>query len=330
MILSTPITGRQDRSARFEGHADPDTPPLLHPGPLDAVWFQVTGTACNLRCRHCFISCGPTNRTFDLLSLEEVERRLEESARLGVREYYFTGGEPFLHPDIVEILTRAIARGPATVLTNGTLLKPPPVAALAAAAAGSRFSLEFRVSIDGFDRSTHDALRGEGTFERALAGVELLLAHGFLPIVTAVRTWPPAEEPETYRAFVRMLQGRGYRNPRIKLMPIFRIGAEAARAGGYAAEERVTTRMVEGYDPDLLLCSSARVVTGRGIWVCPILLDAPDGNLGDDLAGAAARPFRLVHAACTTCWMHGAVCANPGAAVPEAGVAVGVPAPGAA
>ena len=64
----------------------------------------------------------------------------------------------------------------------------------------------------------------------------------------------------------------------------------------------------------------ARVVTDRGIWVCPILLDAPDGGLGDDLAAAAARPFRLSHGACTTCWMHGAVCANPGAAVPEAGM----------
>ncbi len=321
MILSTPITRREDRGARFEGHADPEAPPLLHPGPLDALWFQVTGTVCNLRCGHCFISCGPANRAFDLLSLDEVDRRLEESVGLGVREYYFTGGEPFLHPGIVEILTRALSCGPTTVLTNGTLLKPRQVAVLAEAAAESRFSLEFRVSIDGFDRATHDALRGEGTFERALVGLELLLAHGFLPIVTAVRTWTLGEEPEVYRDFVTMLKSRGYRNPRIKLLPVFRIGAEAVRAGGYVADERVTTKMVEGYDPDLLLCSSARVVTDRGIWICPILLDAPDGNLGDDLAAAAARPFRLGHATCTTCWMHGAVCANPGAAIPETGLA---------
>ena len=276
---------------------------------------------CNIRCGHCFIACGPTNRAFGFLSVDEIDRRLEESVALGVREYYFTGGEPFLHPDIVEILTRALARGPTTVLTNGTLLQPHHAEPLAEAAAQSRFSLEFRLSIDGFDRATHDALRGEGTFERALDGLELLLAHGFLPIVTAVRTWLPGDEPEAYRAFVAMLRARGYRNPRIKLLPIFRIGAEAERAGGYAADERVTTRMVAGYDPDLLLCSSARVVTDRGIWVCPILLDAPDGKLGDDLAAAAARPFRLGHAACTTCWMHGAVCANPGAAIPEAGLA---------
>jgi hypothetical protein len=158
-------------------------------------------------------------------------------------------------------------------------------------------------------------------FDRVLAGLELLLAHGLLPIVTAVRTWAPGEEPEVYRALVAMLRARGYRNPRVKLLPVFRMGAEAERAGGYAADERITTRMVEGYDPDLLLCSSARVVTDRGVWVCPILLEAPEGNLGEDLTAAAARPFRLGHAACTTCWMHGAVCANPGAVTPEAGFA---------
>ncbi|MGH7550416.1 MAG: radical SAM protein, partial [Gemmatimonadota bacterium] len=107
--MSTPITSIEDRAARFADHPDPDASPVLHPGPLDALWFQVTGTVCNIRCAHCFISCSPTNRSFDYLSLDDVERRLEESLELGVREYYFTGGEPFLHPDIVEILERALA-----------------------------------------------------------------------------------------------------------------------------------------------------------------------------------------------------------------------------
>lgn len=324
MDMATPITaldtGLEDRAARFADHPDPEAAPVLHPGHLDGLWFQVTGTVCNIRCAHCFISCGPTNRSFDFLSVDEVERRLEESVRLGVREYYFTGGEPFLHPDIVEILARAIERGPTTVLTNGMLLRPRHVVPLARAAAGSRYSLEFRVSIDGFDAATHDALRGRGSFARALAGLELLLAHGFLPIVTAVQTWGPDEEAGVYEGFVRLLRERGYRQPRVKLMPALKIGAEAERSGGYAPGERVTRAMVEGYDPDLLLCSSARVVTDRGVWVCPILLDAPEGNLGDDLERAAGTPFRLAHQACATCWLHGAICANPGASLPETAI----------
>lgn len=321
MDKTTPITSPEDRTARFGDHPNPEASPVLHPGPLDALWFQVTGTVCNIRCAHCFLSCSPTNRSFEFLSVEDVQRRLEESVELGVREYYFTGGEPFLHPDIVEILMRSIALGPTTVLTNGMLLKPRHAAPLARAAAESPYSLEFRLSIDAFDRATHDALRGEGSFERALAGLELLLAYGFLPIVTAVRTWEPDEEAGVYEGFLAMLQERGYRRPRIKLMPALRMGALAERWGGYAPGERVSRAMVEGFDPDLLLCSAARMVTDRGIWVCPILLDTPEGNLGDDLARAASTPFALDHAACTTCWLHGAICANPGATAPEIGIA---------
>src|SRR5437899_6409715 len=91
--------------------------PLAH---LDDLWFQVAGTLCNLTCRHCFISCSPHNHSFGLLTLDAVRRALDDSVPLGVKEYYFTGGEPFLHRDMVAILELTLAYGPATVLTNGT------------------------------------------------------------------------------------------------------------------------------------------------------------------------------------------------------------------
>ena len=71
---------------------------------LDELWFQVTGTRCNLTCNHCFISCSPHNNSFGFLSRTEIQKSLEESKQLGVKGYYFTGGEPFLHPEMVEIL----------------------------------------------------------------------------------------------------------------------------------------------------------------------------------------------------------------------------------
>jgi MoaA/NifB/PqqE/SkfB family radical SAM enzyme len=184
---------------------------------------------------------------------------------LGVREYYVTGGEPFLHPRIVDILVLALSYGPTTVLTNGTLLKSRHVEALAAAAAGSCYSLEFRLSIDGPDPASNDGLRGAGSFQRAMEGFDLLASHGFLPIVTVVQTWEPDAEPEVYHRIVAMLRERGCEKPRVKTMPALRIGAEVERSGGYAADERVVAGMLEGYDLDQLVCAHARVVTDRGI-----------------------------------------------------------------
>src|SRR5688500_6323512 len=186
---------------------------------LDDLWFQVGGTLCNLTCHHCFISCSPKNRSFGFLSLDEVQRRLEESVALGVKEYYFTGGEPFLNPEMTDILCATLRYGPATVLTNGTVLKDAWLERLRAADEASLYSLEFRVSIDGFSPQTNDPIRGIGTFERAMEGVEKLVEHGFLPIITAARTWPIEQDREVVGAFCNMLRSRGYERPRLKILP---------------------------------------------------------------------------------------------------------------
>jgi uncharacterized Fe-S cluster-containing radical SAM superfamily protein len=281
--------------------------PLAH---LDELWFQVGGTVCNLECCHCFISCSPHNHTFGFLTLEAVRAALDESVRLGVKEYYFTGGEPFLNRDMVPILELTLGYGPATVLTNGTVLRDEWLVRLRRAEEGSSYSLEFRVSLDGCTAVENDPVRGEGTFERTLGGVRQLVEHGFLPIVTVTRTRDDQDDGELFEGFVRLLKGIGYERPRLKLLPTLRIGAEVQRQRGYRADERVTPEMMEGYDAGLLLCNRARVVTDRGVYVCPILVEASDARLGVTLA-VGLRPYALRHRACFTCYQYGALCANP-------------------
>lgn len=281
--------------------------PLLH---LDDLWFQVGGTVCNLTCRHCFISCSPHNHSFEFLSLETVRSALEESIALGAKEYYFTGGEPFLNPDMVDILELTLHHGPATVLTNGTVLREEWLDRLAQAEARSVYSLEFRVSIDGFTAAMNDPIRGEGTFARAVRGVRQLVGHGFLPIITVARTEEDQDDVELFEGFVAMLREQGYERPRVKVLPTLRIGAEAQCRRGYVAHERVSPEMLESFDIATLLCSHGRIVSSRGVHVCPILIEAPDALLDDSLEGALGS-FALRHRACYTCYLYGAVCTNP-------------------
>jgi len=283
--------------------------PLAH---LDELWFQVAGTLCNLTCRHCFISCSPHNRRFGFLDLATVRRHLEQSVALGVKEYYFTGGEPFLNPDMVPILELTLTHGPATVLTNGTVFKREWLQRLRQAEDASAYSLEFRVSMDGFTPQQNDAVRGKGTFERILAGLRMLLEFDFLPILTVARTEDAQQDEELFAGFVQLLKANGYSRPRIKILPTLRIGAEIERQRGYFESERVTAEMMQGYDQGLLLCNHARIVTDRGIHVCPILIETPQARLGESLA-EARRPFVIEHAACFTCYQYGALCANPSA-----------------
>jgi MoaA/NifB/PqqE/SkfB family radical SAM enzyme len=276
---------------------------------LDDLWFQIAGTICNLTCSHCFISCGPTNRTFEFISLEQVLSTLEESKQLGVKEYYFTGGEPFIHPQMVDVLEATLELGPATVLTNATILKPKHAERLAKAEARSIYSLEFRVSIDGYSPEMNDPIRGKGTFRKAMSGVKLLLDHGFLPIVTVAQTWEDDRNDEVFARFVEVLKEEGYSRPRVKIIPTLRIGAEENRSRGYEKYERVTKELLADFDTSQLVCSHSRMVTEKGVYVCPILIESPDARMGSRLS-EALEPYPLKHGACYTCYLGGAICSN--------------------
>ena len=284
--------------------------PIVELGSLDELWFQVAGTRCNLTCSHCFISCSPHNDSFGFLTLADVERRLLESVEWGVKEFYFTGGEPFLNPDMIAILERTLKFGPATVLTNGTVLKSEWLERLRTAEQGSLYSLEFRVSIDGPTPELNDPIRGERTFERAMRGVELLVQHGFLPIITMTRVWDESQDDVILGRFREVLHQHGYDRPRLKVLPRLQLGAEANRTCGYSTSDRVTAEMLADFDSSKLICQHSRVVTDRGIAVCPILIDSPDAILGQSL-NSANRGFALSHGACMTCYQYGAICTNP-------------------
>jgi hypothetical protein len=72
----------------------------------------------------------------------------------------------------------------------------------------------------------------------------------------------------------------------------------------------VTIEMLEGYDQGQLLCEHSRMVSDRGVHVCPILIEADESILGQTLA-ESRRPFTMSHGACWTCYQYGAICSNP-------------------
>jgi len=277
---------------------------------LDELWFQVSGTVCNLRCSHCFISCAPDNHSFWFMSREQIRSALEESRGLGVKEYYFTGGEPLMNRDMEGILEDVLEIGPATVLTNATLIDRARASALAGLAATSPYTLEMRVSLDGVTPEMNDPIRGEGTFDRCMEGVEALVAEGFLPIISCMQSWPDEESEGILRRFHELLASVGYRRPRVKILPPLLLGEEVTRTRGYEETEKVTHEMLHGFDLAQLLCNRARLVTARGVYACPILLEAPSARLGDSLQEAVQADAPLGESACFTCYVHGAICSN--------------------
>ena len=283
---------------------------------LDTLWFQLAGTICNLSCSHCFISCSPENNSFAFLDRETVRTHVCDAQKHGVKEFYFTGGETFLNKEIYDILEDTLKVGPVSVLTNGTVIRQRVAEKLKRISDATMYSLELRVSLDGFDAETNDKIRGKGSFESALKGIEALVKAGFLPIVTAVQTWPENESQRVLEEFKSALNTIGYIRPRIKIIPALNLGEYRNTDFEKPDEYLVTEDMMQEYDSGRLLCANSRVVTNKGVYVCPILIDAPDARLGatlDESTGA----YSLRHKACYTCYQFGAICSNFSTAATE-------------
>lgn len=281
--------------------------PVVPAPALDTLWLQVAGTVCNLQCTHCFISCSPTNHAHGMMSLQSLRPILREAERLGVRDYYLTGGEPFLNPEILGIIEAVLSQGPVSILTNAILIRPATARSLRALADGSPYSLDLRVSLDGYDAAGNDPIRGEGTFDRVLAGVRHLAQAGLTPIITVTEACEEAASSDGRRRFLDLLASLGLPHPRLKVMPLLRIGAEPARTRGYGAGETPEGFELPPGGAPWLACASGRMATSRGVYVCPILIDEPAARMGESLA-EASRPFALRHAACWTCLAQGLSC----------------------
>jgi radical SAM protein with 4Fe4S-binding SPASM domain len=143
--------------------------PLLIKAPVPSLRYlelQITD-ACNLRCRHCYIGDG-ASRELSLMQIRDVLSEFEDMQGLRVM---ITGGEPLLHRSfeaINEVLPEYSIRK--ALFTNGMLLRKETLKLLKVD--------EIQISIDGLE-AAHEALRGNGTFRRALEGVKNSLDAGF-------------------------------------------------------------------------------------------------------------------------------------------------------
>jgi pyruvate-formate lyase-activating enzyme len=200
------------------------------------VWLY-TNFDCNLRCDYCCVRSSPTAPR-RALGLERVRRIASEAAELGVGEFFVTGGEPFLLPDIGEILTACATAAPTTVLTNGMLFAGRRLENLRAL---PRERVTLQISLDSPTPERHDRHRGRGTWARAWRGIQRARAEGFRVRLAATVSDDveaeefgrfldaqeiPAEDRVIRRVALRGFAAQGLALARADLVPEITITAE--------------------------------------------------------------------------------------------------------
>ncbi len=282
---------------------------------LETLWFN-TGTLCNLTCNNCYIESSPRNDRLSYLSRAEVAGYLDEIAHAGLptRLIGFTGGEPFMNPDMIPMLEDTLARGfDALVLTNA--MRPLQKVQDAVGGLHQKFGsrLTVRVSLDHYGPAVHDAERGPRTWQQTLDGLIWLAAHG-VQIHVAARLLSGEPEDTLRAGFGRLFAERGIgidaTDPvRLMLFP-------EMDAIHDVPEITEACWGILGKSPSSVMCASARMVVKRKgaasptIVACTLLPYDEQFELGTTLA-EASRPVSLNHPHCATfCVLGGAACSR--------------------
>lgn len=285
---------------------------LSHP---ETLWFN-TGTLCNIECENCYILSSPTNDALVYLRSEEMRPYLDqlEERNWKVREIGFTGGEPFMNPDMIDMARMALERGyEVLILTNAMLpmMRPHVKAGLLDLRKAHGDKLTLRVSLDHWSEDKHDAVRGKGGFKRTLEGMEWLRDKGIRMTVAGRTIWEETEA-ESRTAYGRLFAEHGFE-------------IDAMHPGETVLfpemDERIEVPEITtacwgilGKSPDDVMCASSRmVVKHKGaeaptVIACTLLPYAPEFDMGSTLEEAEAS-VQLNHPHCAKfCVLGGASC----------------------
>ena len=284
---------------------------------LRTLWVN-TGTLCNITCANCYIESSPQNDALVYFTTQDLAGYLAEARELGhpLEEVGFTGGEPFMNPQIIAMARMALEAGHRVlILTNAMrpMMRPAMRAGLVALNREFPGRLVLRVSLDHPDPAVHDAERGAGTWDVTLQGMRWIRDAG-LAMDVAGRAGVSESEAEVRDGFARLFAEEG-----------FAIDAADPAHCVVFPEMDLTVEVPEittacwgilHKAPSEVMCASARMVVRRkgaerpAVLACTLLAYDPEFELGGTLA-EAGRPVALNHPHCAKfCVLGGASCSG--------------------
>ena len=282
----------------------------IQPGFLKELWFH-TGTACNLACPFCLEGSKPGDERLDRITLADVRPLMEEASSLGAQQFSFTGGEPFIVKDFINILRYASSLNPCLVLTNGTdpVLKrlhqietlterPPPIS--------------FRISIDYPDEIRHDAARGSGSFRKSWRSLRALRELGFK--VSVARQMDSDEDSAAIvREYQTLLEQHGLpSDTTIVAFPDFL--TPGSNPGVPLITENCMTFFHTEKSRQAFMCAFSKMVIKRNgqmrIYACTLVDDDESYDLGGTIRESMGKRIMMRHHRCYSCFAFGSSCSE--------------------
>jgi len=280
---------------------------------LKTLWVN-TGTICNIECVGCYIESSPTNDAFIYFKHSDLKPFLQQAVDMHAQEIGFTGGEPFMNPDMLSMLEEALSLGfDVLVLSNAMrpMMRPKIQEELQKLRAQFPKSLKIRVSLDHYTAELHDKERGKGSFDIALIGIKWLIEKKFT-ISIAGRNPPDETDDDVRKGYKELFDLIGLKidetaDENLILFP---------EISGDPSPPEITSNCFDilDKDPSTVMCANSRMLVHKkgekspSVLACTIIPFDQRFDLGPTLS-EATKPVSLNHPHCANfCILGGSSC----------------------
>jgi sulfatase maturation enzyme AslB (radical SAM superfamily) len=277
---------------------------------INTLWFN-TGTLCNIECKNCYIESSPKNDRLVYLTFDEVKLFIDEAIdnNLKTKEIGFTGGEPFMNKDILKMVDYALEKKfKVLILSNAMkpmLNKKEELLKL------RHPNLTIRVSIDHYNKTKHEEVRGKGTYEVMMKGLNWLSKNNFNFTLATRLLWDESENNlrQNFQEFINTYQLNldAYSNEQLVTF---------AEMDEKIDTPEITTDCwgILNKDPNDIMCSWSRMVVKKkgskkpSVIACTLLPYDEEFDLGESLTNSLQKIY-LNHKHCSKfCVLGGSSC----------------------
>lgn len=281
---------------------------------LKTLWFN-TGSRCNLECQNCYIESSPKNDRLEYISSNDILPYLDEikTYEMPVTLIGLTGGEPFLNPHIIEIISECLKRGfEILVLSNAYNVinrKKDDLVELKKHY-GDKFHL--RISLDHYTKELHEKERGPNTFSKTIENIKWFQKEDF-NLSIAGRSLRDEDLSEATNSYRSLLESNDIQidleKDKLVVFPEMDTNRDVPE---------ITTECwnILNKTPEQQMCSSERMIVKRKgeelptVVPCTLLAYDNQFDLGTTLSESKKR-VQLNHKFCAQfCVLGGASCSS--------------------
>jgi len=277
---------------------------------IKTLWFN-TGTLCNIECKNCYIESSPKNDRLVYLTFDEVKNFIDEAIEknLGTQEIGFTGGEPFMNKDIIKMIEYSLSKGLKTLVLSNAM--KPMLNRVEEIKKVNHKNLTIRVSIDHYEKTKHEEIRGKNTYDIMMKGLKWLDENNFNYALATRLLWNETEEElrKNFGIFVKNNHLKLNTNSKQELVTF-------AEMDESVDTPEITTSCWEilKKDPKDIMCSSSRMIVRKkglkkpSVIACTLLPYDEEFDLGQTLTNSLQKIY-LNHKHCSKfCVLGGSSC----------------------